>query len=56
MRHKIIFAFTSYMADENGNRAGFRLGAAATGETGPHIRPPGQNIVPTNDRSYLPPQ
>lgn len=54
MRHKVIFVFTSYIADENGYRAGFRLGAAATGETG-SIRPPGK--IPTNvDRSYLPPQ
>ncbi|XP_011263320.1 larval cuticle protein LCP-22 [Camponotus floridanus] len=46
-----------YIADENGYRAGFRLGAAATGETRPLIRPPGPKIVPTNvDRSYLPPQ
>ncbi|EFN63584.1 hypothetical protein EAG_02383 [Camponotus floridanus] len=34
-----------------------QLGAAATGETRPLIRPPGPKIVPTNvDRSYLPPQ
>ncbi|XP_029668383.1 uncharacterized protein LOC115238567 [Formica exsecta] len=49
-----------YTADENGYRAGFRLGAAATGETGHPIRlprPEGITPVKTNvDRSYLPPQ
>lgn len=63
---KITKSFPSYVADENGYRAGFRLGAAAIGGTrpmGPHIGPPGgprdtTYISPkTNaeDRSYLPP-
>lgn len=40
-----IFAFVSYVADENGYRAGFRLGAAATGvTTGPFVRPLGPTI------------
>ncbi|CAL1687350.1 unnamed protein product [Lasius platythorax] len=50
----------NYIADENGYRAGFRLGAAATGKTGPHIRPRGPESIPSSktnvDRSYLPPQ
>ncbi|XP_025159909.1 endocuticle structural glycoprotein SgAbd-1 [Harpegnathos saltator] len=60
----------NYVADENGNRAGFRLGAAATGGTTSHInvgdsRPgaPGggttylpPKLTSSNvDRSYLPP-
>ncbi|XP_020282168.1 uncharacterized protein LOC109853963 [Pseudomyrmex gracilis] len=55
----------NYVADENGYRAGFRLGAAAIGgtrPTGPHIGPPrgpgDTTYIPpkTNaDRSYLPP-
>ncbi|XP_071556737.1 uncharacterized protein [Temnothorax nylanderi] len=37
-----------YVADENGYRAGFRIGAAATGETkGSLIRPSGPSIGPS---------
>ncbi|XP_072744204.1 uncharacterized protein [Anoplolepis gracilipes] len=49
-----------YVADENGYRAGFRLGRAATGETRTPIRPlPGPEVFTSTktdvDRSYLPP-
>ncbi|XP_050448251.1 larval cuticle protein LCP-22-like [Cataglyphis hispanica] len=47
-----------YIADENGYRAGFRLGAAAIGETGHPIRLP-EGITPAKNnvnRSYLPSQ
>jgi len=58
-----IFPSISYVADENGNRAGFRLGAAAIGKVGPtkpiNLEPGSNMYLPpkTNvDRSYLPPQ
>lgn len=39
-KHNVIFVFFSYVADENGYRAGFRLGRAALESPGPNVRSP----------------
>lgn len=66
MKNAVNLCIRSYVADENGNRAGFRLGAAALGVTQPRINvgtpgPGGTTYLPPKsppskvDRSYLPP-